>query len=187
MWKTVARVAGYGMAGSVLALGLFLGVAANSDSLNENAFAKEVGLAAVAKRANAIKKAVQWELVARSVEDRDPDKRLYGNLYSLDRDGTILFRYFSPEGRETRYARARLANIEIQELESTARRVREETYSDAVIDVYDDKYVIIWIDRKAFNRNLVRDGLAIPKADPDTPIKGWIISDYYWHKAGEEE
>ena len=189
MWKTVARAGGYGLAGIAFFILLFLGLSSSSESLNKSEFAQRIGLATVAGRANAIQHAIRWEIASWPVfhgsDILDPDYTLYGNLYSLHPDGTLMFRYFDPETKKTRYARAELANIEIQKLMPTAKRVQKMSYADAIIEVYDERYVIIWIDREAFNRDLVRDGLAIPEDNPNTPIKGRIISDYYWHKAGE--
>ena len=158
---------------------------------HENDFLNQIGLRSKATKVLALKDAMYWEYrciknVNRDVYDYRPIQRVYGNLYSLDREtGELYFEYYAND--KITVSKGRLANIQIVDLNRVAQSLLEFKKKQFEFEVFPDGRIIAWCGhQKIWNLILVQNGSAVPEKHPPTNIVDRLFANFYWQKFKDE-
>lgn len=139
---------------------------------------RATGLIALQEKAIAFKNAIYWE--TRAITNPDglaTPTTSYGYVDGIDFDKQV---FLSTPG-EKGYVRTKfkLADVQVNNLNKAASYITTLRKNDARIDRYGDA-VVIWLNNKPLNIELIESGLAVPDPSPPTNIVDRAFAAYYW-------
>lgn len=178
------------LAGIILFVIVILKVSENIAAQTDNSFCRNSGILRLAQKTVFFKKAVYWQ--TRTVKNaglNDPHyweaiDRRYGNILGIRKDGSLVYQYFDDD--RILEADGYLGNIKITDLAGAARLLQSMRQFEVVISLYENDYLIVWMQSRPINLDLIQRSVALPDFRPPTNIADQIFAKYYWMKLYEQ-
>jgi hypothetical protein len=157
-------------------------------AVQDSLFLQMTGIKESAQQVVFIKKALYWECRAwkhRTTNDLGnwrPVQRVYGHLYSLNKDGSLNYQYY--EKNRIKYGIGQIANVQITNLLGLARNLLRDKQQPFIFDLYNNGYIVVWRPdgSQVWNLEIIQSGFANPELNPPTGVVDRLFADYYWLK-----
>lgn len=139
-------------------------------------------------RLNHLVQAAKWSIVSANWDDM-PHEKTYGFIERAFEDGSIEVVLYTQAGlRSSIKVLGSIDPLVPRYMHDYERYLLQYRRQDAVIDIYDNQYIVIWVDGEPINLQLIEQGLAIPNTVPSALYpRIWVRHHWRSFRYGAEE